>query len=202
MLGSWRVFQVVVKERWEWFRERAQTRHARMWLGVYSFFETIIIPFPTDPFLAIMVHADRARAVWLTVWTTLTSTLAAAVGYALAYLAFNILVAPFAAQLGIEGDIARAAESVNQFTFFATFIGAFTPIPFTPVIFAAGFLKVNFFSFVLAAFVGRGIRYALVTLVTLFFGIAVLSRLSKLTTQLTFAIVIAVVLIALLFIAL
>lgn len=202
MLGTWRVFQAATKERWEWFKERAQTRHARMWLGAYSFFETIIIPFPTDPFLAIMVHADRARAVWLTVWTTLTSVLAAAVGYAVAFLAFNVLVAPFAAQLGIEGDIARAAESVDQFTFLATFIGAFTPLPFTPVIFAAGFLKVNFFSFVLATLVGRGIRFAMVTLVTYFFGVAVLSRLSKLTTQATVVIVLALLLIAAVFIVL
>lgn len=186
----WRVIQAGTAERWEWFKERAQTRHARMWLGAYSFFETILIPFPTDPFLAIMVHADRARAVWLTVWTTLTSLIAAAAGYVLALLAFNIFVAPLAASLGIENQIAHASESINQFTFLATFLGAFSPIPFTPVIYAAGFLNVNFFSFILGALVGRGIRYALVTLITIFFGMTVLSRIGRLSTQATIILVV------------
>lgn len=201
MLGVLRVLRTGALERWQWFKEHAQTRHARMWLGIYSFFETIIIPFPTDPFLAIMVHADRARAVWLTVWTTLTSAAAAAAGYILALIAFNLLVAPFAAQLGIENEIAHASESIGQFTFIATFIGAFTPVPFAPIIFAAGFLKVNFFTFILATVIGRGLRFALVTLITIFFGVTVLSRLGRLATQTTIAIVALALIAGLLFIA-
>jgi membrane protein YqaA with SNARE-associated domain len=202
MLGVWRTIQAGTAARWEWFKERAQTKHARMWLATYSFFETLILPFPTDPFLAIMVHADRKRVVWLTVLTVLSSVVGAAVAYFLSLVAFDLLIAPLASKIGMEQDIAHASEALNQFTFLATFLGAFTPIPFNPVVYAAGFLKVNFFSFILGALVGRTLRYALASAVTYFFGVAVLSRLEKLATQTTIAIVALVCIVAILFIVL
>lgn len=189
-------------DRWRWFKDKAHTKRAYWWLGAYSFFETILIPFPVDPFLAVMVHANRARVVWVTLWTTLTSLAAAVVGYLIAYSAYETLGHPLAVHLGVADDVTRLASSLDTYTFLATFIGAFSPIPFTPIILAAGLLKADFVVFVVATFVGRGLRFAVVSFVTVLFGVAVLPRLSAFALRVTIGVVAVLALALLVFIVL
>lgn len=178
------------KSRALWFREKAQTRSAWWWLGGYSFFESVITPFPTDPFLAVMVFLNRKRALALTVFTTLTSVLGGAVVYVFAQLSYETLIVPLMHFLNVDYDIAAAKERIGSLGFFATFLGALTPIPYTPVALAAGLLEVNFFSFLVASFLGRGVRFGFVALVTFFWGVAVVNKVGKYATALTLALLV------------
>jgi membrane protein YqaA with SNARE-associated domain len=189
MLGMLRVIRASSHARWEWFKEKAQTAYARRWLGAYSFFESLILPFPTDVFLAMMVHADRRRAVHLTILTTLTSVLGAVVAYFIAYFFYTSFGEPIALYLGIADEVVRIAETLNHYAFVATFIGAFTPIPYTPVILAAGILRADFFAFLVASLLGRGLRYSLVSICTVFFGVSLLPVIEQYTARVTFLIV-------------
>lgn len=173
------------RTRWEWFREKAQTRRAEWWLGAYSFFETVILPFPTDPFLALMVLVNRSRAVWLTLWTTLTSFAGSVFLYAVTVFFYTALVQPLVAAFGMEGIVNGVSAQVSAYTFGAVLFGAFSPLPYTPVVIAAGLLRVDFIPFALGAFLGRFVRYALVTALTLLFGIELLKRVGKAATILT-----------------
>lgn len=195
MLGVGKVLHASAQARWEWFKEKAQTPRARMWLGIYSFTETLILPFPTDVFLALMVHADRARAWLLATLTTVTSVLGAVVAYTLSFFFYEAVIAPIALALGLEVEVAHTLTTVHQYAFLAIFLGALTPIPYTPVIIAAGFLNINFFVFVLASLLGRGTRYVLVTFLTLFFGVAILPRVQKVATTVTAIVLTAFVLV-------
>lgn len=171
--------------RWEWFRKKAQTKHAEYWLGLYSFFETVILPFPTDPFLALMVLANRTRVVWLTFWTTITSLAGSVFLYGVTVFFFSTLVEPLVAVFGMEGLVEAAADQVNTYTFIAVLAGAFSPFPYTPVVIAAGLFQVNFITLALGAFLGRLARYTLVSAVTLFLGITFLKRAGRIATILT-----------------
>lgn len=173
----------------EWFRKKSQTKAAEWWLAVYSFFESVVLPFPTDVFLSLMVLANRTKAIRLVVITTLSGVFGAVVLYVSTILFYNVLLEPFVIRFGIEGAIAAASDSIQEFTFIATFIGAFTPIPYTPVILAAGLLRADFFAFVLASLAGRGLRYAIVAAVTYFFGAEVLPRLTRFMSVATIALV-------------
>lgn len=179
MLGTLKVVRAMVNARWGWFQEKAQTRHAEAWLGTYSFLESLILPFPTDPFLAVMVYANKNRWVWLAFFTTVTSLLGAIVGYTAAYFLYDILAAPLASLLGITNQVQSLSNTLSNYTFAATFVGAFTPVPYTPVILAAGFFKANFFLFLLASLLGRGIRYSLVGVFVHFFGVSIVPKLGK-----------------------
>lgn len=200
MQAQWYELVGHASRRWEWFKEKATTKSAYWWLGAYSFFETILIPFPTDVFLAVMVHTNRARAVWVTVWTTLTSLAAAIVGYAIAYGAYETLGQPLAAQLGIADQVVEVARTFDTYTFAATFIGAFSPIPFAPIILAAGLLKANVVVFIVATVLGRGLRFSIVSFITVFFGVSVLPRLGKIALQATIGVVLVCILALALFI--
>lgn len=196
MHNFWKMLRASAPQWMEWFRGKAQTPHARAWLGTYSFLEALILPFPTDVFLALLVYADRKRAVWLTTLTTLTSVLGAMAGYGLAFFFYDIAVAPLASHIGLA-QVLEIAEHLDSVAFIAVFLGALTPFPFTPVVFAAGLLHVNFFTLILASFFGRAIRYSLVTIITLFFGVTVLPRFGRIAT--TFTIVLCAIAAALLF---
>lgn len=185
MFGLWRAVRASTDEYWRWFREKAQTPHARGWLAAYSFFEALILPFPTDVFLALMVYADRARVVWITIFTTIASVLGGLAGYAAAYFFYTALIAPLVAHLGMADVVARLAATLNHYAFDAVFLGAFTPIPFTPVVYTAGLLKTDLVAFTLASLIGRGARYALVSGITYFFGIASIPKLGRVATRIT-----------------
>jgi membrane protein YqaA with SNARE-associated domain len=182
----------------EWFRRKAQSKYAWWWLGLFSFLESspLLLP-PTDIFLAPMVFFDRRRALLLVLYTTVTSTLGGIAAYAAAALSFELLE-PLIVSTGMAEDIVAAGQQLNAYTFLATFIGALTPIPYTPIAFAAGFLKVNLFSFIIATLLGRAVRYAAVSFIVVIFGMAILPRLGKFATRITLIItVIALLIIAL-----
>lgn len=170
---------------WKWFQEKATTKNAEWWLGTYSFFETVILPFPTDPFLALLVLANRHRAVWLTALTTLTSFAGSLFLFAATVFFYTTLVEPLVNAFGMQAFVTSASATVAAYTFAAVFFGAFSPLPYTPVVIAAGLLQVNVIPFALGAFLGRAVRYTLVTTLTLLFGITLLKRIGKVATILT-----------------
>lgn len=172
-----------IKKTWEWVEEKAKDKRAVWWLSWYSFLETVILPVPTDIFLGVMVLANRTRAIFLTFITTITSVLGAAVGYMIAALFFAVIVGPLIELFGMSEAVAQATPALLEYAFIAILLGAFTPFPFTPVVFASGFLNVDFFVFIVATLIGRSIRYALVSVLTVVFGPPILAHLSGLSKK-------------------
>ncbi len=177
-----------------WLTQRVKSKIAWWWLGGYSFLEALILPFPVDPFLAIMVFFNRAKALWLTVITTLTSVFGGMVLYFSAMFLYEVLLSPFLKFLNIEYDLTVAQARINELGFWATFLGAISPIPYTPVALAAGLLGVNFFSFLLASLLGRGIRYGIVSVATLVWGVAVIDKIGRYATVATIILILAIIL--------
>lgn len=192
MLGTLRVLRAMVNARWAWFEEKAQTKQAEKWLGVYSFFETFLFfLFPVDPFLAVMVYANKTKWVRMFLITTFSSVISAIIVYFIAYFSIELLT-PFVHFLGIEKEIETISNNIEGYVFITTLIGAFTPIPYTPVVITAGFLKVNFFAFFFASLIGRGARFGLVAVVTYIFGVSVVPRLGRWANLITvFGIILA-----------
>ena len=186
---------------WAWFEAQMQTRYAERWLAVYSFFEAVILPFPTDIFLALMVFANRARAVWLTILTTLSSLAGAIVLFFITVFFNEVILQSLIQSAGLEESVVQASAAIQGVAFVAIFLAAFTPIPYTPAIIAAALLNVNFGVFVLASIAGRGIRYSVVSLFVYFFGIALLPRLKRVSTVATAVVVSVLALVWFVFIA-
>lgn len=172
-------FSLYVKNSWEWFTLKSQTKTAELWLGAYSFFETVVLPFPTDVFLALMVFANRGKVVRLVAVTTVSSILGVIVLYASVALFYSVLIEPFVVYFNLSHSIGQAREAVTDYVFISVFLGALTPIPFTPVIVAAGLLKADFLMVILASLAGRIIRYAAVAVIAAVFGLTMLPHIKK-----------------------
>ncbi len=135
-------------------------KHGRVWLGIISFTESIFLPFPTDIFmmLTLLVRNNAERWVYYATLTTITSVLGGVAGYLLSFWLFDVFGYSFISLLGLEAQFDQTRLYLEENVFIFTFIGAVTPLPFKVFVIAAGFMKVNFLTFLLASVLGRSVR--------------------------------------------
>lgn len=182
--------------------ELAQNKWAMPFLGLFSFFESIIIPIPVDP-LITAVCASRPKAshiAWL--WTVLGSLLGACVGYFLG-LYFSESMQIFLMKYFISADQwSYLISGYAKGAFLFVFIGGFTPLPFKVFAISAGLLNGAFLPFILGAAVGRSLRFGIIAVLFYFYGREIKTWMDKNFEKLVLIITAIVLLAALLYFAL
>ncbi len=146
---------------------------------IFTFFEALILPIPTEPFFVLLVLAKKHRVALITLVTVIASTLGAVLGYCIGLLFSDFFVNHILMSPRFHHGFEFAVARIETFAFLAVFLAALAPIPFTPVIFAAGLLRVNFGTFMLASVLGRALRYGAVASLVIFFGPEVIDRIRK-----------------------
>jgi len=136
-------------------------RHAERYLFLLSFAESSFFPIPPDVMLAPMVLADQKKAWHLAFFTTIASVLGGMLGYAIGFFAFD-MIQPWLSETHYWSKYQLAEQWFSDWGFWAIFIAGFSPIPYKVFTIAAGALSMFFLPFVLASFVGRGLRFFLV----------------------------------------
>ena len=136
-------------------------RHATKYLGALSFAESSFFPVPPDVMLAPMVLAQQEKAWRLALITTIASVLGGMLGYAIGFFAFD-MIQPWLEGSHYWAKYQLAEQWFKDWGFWAVFIAGFSPIPYKVFTIAAGALSMLFLPFVLASFVGRGMRFFLV----------------------------------------
>lgn len=143
----------------------AGTRFARLFLYVFSFFESIIIPIPTDPLLAACTHAKPQQWKQIALYCALASVAGGAVGWYLGAFAETYVMAlidqlPHAVMN--EEKFNKVAVAFQKVGLPLVLIGAFTPLPFKVIAISAGLFGYPLASFVVIATIGRIGRFLLV----------------------------------------
>lgn len=139
----------------------ARHPHAPWYLGGLSFAESSFFPIPPDVMLAPMSLAKPQRAVWFATLTTITSVLGGMFGYLIGMFAFE-LVEPLLQQGRYAATFELAQSWFDAWGFLAIFAAGFSPIPYKVFTIAAGVIGMAFLPFVIASFIGRGLRFYLV----------------------------------------
>jgi membrane protein YqaA with SNARE-associated domain len=155
-------------------------RHPRApwYLGGLSFAESSFFPIPPDVMLAPMAMAQPGRAWWFASLTTLTSVAGGVFGYLIGMFAFE-LVEPLL-QDGRYGEaFGKAQQWFDAWGFLAIFAAGFSPIPYKVFTITAGVLSMAFLPFVVASFIGRGLRFYLVAGLMAWGGDAMEQRLHR-----------------------
>ena len=144
----------------KWFIKHAQEPWSIWFLGFFSFTESIFLPVPTDTLMMLMLLIGENAKRWLyyATITMLTSVLGATVGYILSFWLFDVFGTHFIALYGLEDVFHNTQLRYTESVFLFTFIGAISPIPYKIFVLSAGFLKVNFITFIIASIVGRSMR--------------------------------------------
>lgn len=163
-----------------WVQGEAVSRRAALAVAVWSFLNPILVPFPAESLLIPIALANRTRAIFLTLLASVMATLGAVVAYFFSAFLYTTLIEPLVTQFDVEAQLS-ALSSLDPFAVFITvFIAALTLIPDSPFIAAAGLLRVDFFTFTLAFFLGRTLRFILVIGGALLVGPHVWRRLETL----------------------
>jgi membrane protein YqaA with SNARE-associated domain len=157
----------------------AQNKWAMPFLGVFSFFESIIVPIPVDP-LVMAVCASRPKSSFKAlIWTVLGSLSGASVGYLLG-LYFSQSMQSFLMHYFLTADQwALILNSYSKGAFLFVFIGGFTPLPFKVFAISAGLLNGAFLPFILGAALGRTLRFGIIATLFYFYGSEIKSWMDK-----------------------
>lgn len=153
-----------------WFKARAHGPHAKAWLFALSFSEASFFVIPPDVLLIAILMVGASRWIEYAILTTVASVAGGILGYFIGLFFFETIGVRIVEFYHLAEELKEVQLLFNNNAFSVIFVAAFTPIPYKIFVLTAGFLKINFLAFVIASFVGRGLRYFIVAYITKVFG--------------------------------
>lgn len=171
----------------------AKHKHAVYYLGIMSFFESVIFPLPVDVMLAPMCLANRDKAWHYALVATVTSVIGGVFGYYLGYFLFDALVKPFFIDMNYMESFNHVAEQVRAQGAWIVFLSAFAPIPYKLVTISAGITEISMMEFLIASITGRAGRFYLVAFLLRLGGEKMEQKLHKIIDYLGWGIVIVAI---------
>ncbi|MEP1744086.1 MAG: YqaA family protein [Kangiellaceae bacterium] len=147
----------------------AKHKHAVYYLGIMSFFESIIFPIPVDVMLAPMCLSRLDKAWHYAFVATTTSVLGGVVGYFLGVYLGAAVVEPFLVEWGFGDAYLKTQIWFEKYGVLMVFIAGFAPIPYKVFTVSAGALSISplgdLTPFIIASVFGRAGRFYLVAFI-------------------------------------
>ena len=152
-----KIFSTLYEKAMHWARHPK----APWLLGGLSFAESSFFPVPPDVMLAPMSLAKPNKAWYYAFLTTVTSVLGGILGYFIGMYAFDV-IEPILHDHGYYARYELAKNWFEAWGVWAIFLAGFSPIPYKVFTIASGVVSMAFVPFLIASFVGRGLRFFLV----------------------------------------
>ena len=160
----------MLRRLYEWTMAKAAHPHAEWWLALFAFVEASFFPIPPHPVLGVMCLAEPKRAVRFATIATLASVAGGMLGYAIGYALYDLVGERLLAALGLSESFPVAACYLREYGAEIIMIKGATPIPFKLLTITAGFIGMNFVTFLLASLVSRAISFMIVGVLFRIFG--------------------------------
>lgn len=160
----------MLQRLYDWTMSAAAHRHAPVTLFGVSFVESSFFPIPPDVMLVPMVLAQREKAWWFATIATLGSVVGGIFGYAIGYFLFELIGQPILNFYGFTESFNQFASRYNDYGAWIVFIAGVTPFPYKVITIASGATQLNFFVFMVASLLARGLRFFLVAGLLYWFG--------------------------------
>ena len=171
----------------------AKKEDAKWYLFILSFIEASFFPIPPDVMLIPMCMA-KPKQVWnLALITTSASVLGGMLGFIIGVYGLTI-VEPMIQSLGYGDYFQLALSWFTIWGFWAVFVAGFSPIPYKIFTIAAGAMAMNFPLFLLASFIGRGLRFFLIALSVKVFGEQIDQAIKRYANVIGWAVVVVFIL--------
>lgn len=149
----------MIRRLYRWVVSWAETKNAERALGGISFAESSFFPIPPDPLLIAMTTVKPNKYLRFAMICTIASVLGGMLGYFIGVGLFETVGAWIIDTYGLQEGFKELGVKFNENASLAIFAAAFTPIPYKLIAISAGVFQVNFFVFILASIVGRGMRF-------------------------------------------
>ncbi|MBS0185908.1 MAG: DedA family protein [Proteobacteria bacterium] len=149
----------MLQKTYNWILKESQKPYANWVLGIVSFLESSISPFPPDPLMIPMILSSPQKAWRLAFLTTLTSVLGGALGYMIGYFLFETVGEWIITTYGLDQAFLKLKELFNAWGFWIILLKGLTPIPFKVVTLTSGVTRLDVMTFLGASVLSRGLRF-------------------------------------------
>jgi len=163
-------------------------------LYLISFVESSLFPIPII-FLMIPVQlAKQHKAIRIGFWVTISSVLGGILGYSLGYFFYDLIGIKIISFFGYQDQFANLTSKLSKnIEFWIVFFYAFTPFPYKLLTIGSGFVKFNFWVFIISSLISRGIRFLTISVLIWKFGNKIKNFLDKYFNIIIFLITIFIV---------
>lgn len=183
----------MLRSLYNWTMDKAAHPHAVWWLAFFSFVKSSFFPIPPHPLLGLMCLAQPKKAVQFALVATLASVAGAMLGYAIGWGLYDTVGVWLISALGLTDAFPVAACHLKEYDFEAILIAGATPVPFKLLTITAGFVGMNFVTFVLSSLFARALIFMTVGILFRVFGAPIKAVIDKYLGLVTTAFVILLV---------
>lgn len=176
----------------DWTLEFADSDAALAALVLVAVSESVFFPVPPDPLLIAIGIRQPEAAILLAVLTTVASVAGGVIGRWLG-VRFG---RPLLRRLAPQDKIDAAERMYRKYGAWALIASAITPIPFKVFTVLSGVMDMDMRRFLLAAFVGRGVRFLAVGTLIALYGEEVEQLITERLDYITIAVLVATVALA------
>ena len=153
----------------DWIANTSLSPKAKWILAFVAFTESIIIPLPPDLLLIPMALTQRSKAFQFAFICTVSSVVGGIGGYFIGYYFMDYVGMPIVHFYNLTNEYAVIKEWYDAYSAWAVAAAGLTPIPYKLCTLSAGAFKVNFWIFLIASIISRGVRFfAIAGLIYLF----------------------------------
>tara|TARA_Y100000992_G_C21178011_1_gene449266 strand:+ start:280 stop:876 length:597 start_codon:yes stop_codon:yes gene_type:complete len=152
----------------------ARHKFSKPFLAFISFIESSFFPIPPDVMIVPMVLAKKEDYLKIFFIATLFSVLGGVFGYFLGsmFLDFSMSIIEF---YNYEDKVFRLQDKLSNkagvFLWIGTlFLAGFTPLPYKVFTITSGFISFNLYVFILISLISRGLRFFIVSYLSMKFG--------------------------------
>jgi len=161
-------------------------------LCIVSFAESSFFPLPPDIMLISMGLARPEKSWRFAFLTVVFSLLGGIFGYLLGYYAMH-LIEPFLKTTHYYASYLEVSEWFKQYGVWIIFIAGFSPIPYKIFTLTAGAMGMPIVPFIIASFIGRGLRFYLVSSLIYFFGARIDRHIRQYINYIAWAVVFLII---------
>ena len=154
--------------------ELASNKKSNFYLGVVSFIESSFFPIPPDVMIVPMVLAKKSSYLRIFLIATIFSVLGGIFGYLIGYLFIDLAmyVIEFynyeSKVLKLKIDLSQGSGMIIWLS--TLFLAGFTPLPYKVFTITSGLIGFDIIAFIIISLISRGLRFLLVSVLTLKFG--------------------------------
>ncbi len=160
----------MLRRLYDWTMDKAAHPNAVWWLALFSFMEASFFPIPPHPLLGLMCLAEPKKAIRFAAVATFASVAGGMLGYAIGWGLYDTIGVQLLGWLGMSESFPVAACYLREYGAEIIMIKGATPIPFKLLTITAGFIGMNFLTFILASIVSRSISFMIVGVLFRMFG--------------------------------
>ena len=152
----------------------ARHKFSKPFLAFISFIESSFFPVPPDVMIVPMVLAKKGDFIKIFLIATIFSVLGGILGYFLGnmFLEFSMSIIEF---YNYEKKVFELQDKLSNntgvvFWIGALFLAGFTPLPYKVFTITSGFIGFNIYLFILISLISRGLRFFIVSYLSVKFG--------------------------------